>query len=131
MIYRFYKIVEPYISETIQKSIHDHNVKNPQHFIFDNHYEKIIHVRVKKFDNAEQVLDFEKSDGFISWLYPLYPIIESKIITNTLKEVYVLRTDLHDQDEHGNKYPFDEKTQYYFNDYIQKFPEEQIISYQD
>ena len=147
MIYRFYKIVEPYISETIQKSIHDHNVKNPQHFIFDNHFDKIQHERVKAFKDADEVLEFEKTDGFICWLYPEHRYVIKRNITNADQFVYLLSLEYNSRTIFIPKEEYDletnkSSTSYIsqkrtdddvltFEEFIQKFPNEPILSWND
>jgi hypothetical protein len=147
MIYRFYKIVEPYISETIQKSIHDHNVKNPQYFIYDNHFDKIQHERVKAFKDADEVLEFEKTEGFICWLYPEHRYVIKRNITNTDQFVYLLSLEYNSRTIFIPKEEYDletnkSSTSYIsqkrtdddvltFEEFIQKFPNEPILSWND
>jgi len=147
MIYRFYKIIEPYISEIIQKSIHEHNVKNPHQFFFDNHLDKIQHERVKVFKNADEVLEFEKSDGFICWLYPEHKHILKRNVSNTDQTVFVLSLEFKNQnvtftDEYfhvginqqavvDNYKKLNNDCLFTFEEFIQMFPDEPILSFND
>ena len=124
MIYRFYKSFEPYTSEAIQKEIHANNINYPQFFIFSNYYEKVSHNRVKAFLNADEVLEFERDENFVHWIYPESPTVVKRNIDGLNTPLYVFYVDC-------ESYFCDSEISWRFNEFIEKFPDESIISYGD